>query len=138
MWVMIRQVEQVSSLMREYCFDIMNRQVGNAGAFYLAIKDMVETGYWTMFVAEERGFVRGFITGTNYLGRAKIDNLYVDKRFHRQGIGTALVKAYQEYVDANGAEVLTVQTRPTQQAIDFYTKNGFERLKSSYLMQKML
>ena len=103
-----------------------------------AIKDMVETGYWTMFVAEERGFVRGFITGTNYLGRAKIDNLYVDKRFHRQGIGTALVKAYQEYVDANGAEVLTVQTRPTLQAIDFYTKNGFERLKSSYLMQKML
>ena len=101
MWVMIRQVEQVSSLMREYCYDIMNRQVGNAGAFYLAIKDMVDTGYWTMFVAEERGFVRGFITGTNYLGRAKIDNLYVDKRFHRQGIGSALIKAYQEYVDAN-------------------------------------
>jgi ribosomal protein S18 acetylase RimI-like enzyme len=138
MSVMIKKVSVVTSELREDCYRIMNEQVGFAGDFYMNVKTMVEIGHWNLFVAEIDGCVRGFVSGTSYLGRAKIDNLYVDKRFHRMGIGSKLVQAYEKFAEDNDACQLTVQTRPTQQAIAFYQKNGFERAKSSYLMQKTL
>ncbi len=83
------------------------------------------------FVAEDRGRVVGFAFcsfHTWWTGRVmRIDELGVDPRLQRHGIGTALLEhctaAGRESQGITSIEVVSPRTHP---ALDFYTSRGFE------------
>ena len=80
------------------------------------------------------GFVIGRVRGTS----AYVDDLFVLSELHRSGVGTALLNAYQDYVVKSGGTMISLMSRNTVQAFDFYKKAGFTRLGQSNKMQKML
>ncbi|MBP3340830.1 MAG: GNAT family N-acetyltransferase [Alphaproteobacteria bacterium] len=136
---MIRQVLVVPKGIALDCFYIMNQFVDVNGAILDHICDSVGKGQAVMFVDEKpNGFLTGFLTGRVSDGVGYVQNLYVDKRYHRCGIGGTLLDAYQNYCVGNKVKQIMLTTRPTQQAINFYVKNGFVQTSINKLMQKSL
>ena len=91
-----------------------------------------------MFVCDYNSVVRGFLVGHNIRDLARVDDLYVDRLFQRSGIGTALLRAYEDYSRKNGAGIMSLQSRATKQAKDFYEKNGFRQISADRFMEKSL
>ncbi len=136
---MIRQVLSVPDGMALDCFYIMNQFVDVNEMVLGHMRDSVAKGQAVMFVDEKaNGFLTGFLTGRVGDGVGYVQNLYVDKRYHRCGIGGALLDAYQNYCLGNNVRQMTLTTRSTRQAINFYVKNGFVQVAANKLMQKSL
>ncbi len=136
---MIRQVVAVPKEIALDCFYIMNQFVDVNEMVLANICDGVSKGQTLMFIDEKpNGFITGFLTGRVDNGVGYVQNLYVDKKYHRCGIGGALLNAYQNYCVVNGMQRITLNTRSTRQAINFYEKNGFVQMTANKLMQKTL
>lgn len=136
---MIRQVVAVPKEIALDCFYIMNQFVDVNEMVLANICDGVSKGQTLMFIDEKpNGFITGFLTGRVDNGVGYVQNLYVDKKYHRCGIGGALLNAYQNYCVVNGMQQITLNTRSTRQAINFYEKNGFVQMAANKLMQKTL
>lgn len=85
------------------------------------LKKMFLKGEYQMFVALEGEKVIGFITVRN---RSHISLLFVDKDYHRRGIGSTLIQKLGEYLITEvGVDYMTVDSAPY--AIEFYHKLGF-------------
>lgn len=82
-------------------------------------------GAYQMFVALDRGRIVGMIT----LRDSKhISLLFVDARYHRQGIGRALVRCLTEYMAKEmGIHQVTVNASPY--GVGFYHRVGFRDLR---------
>lgn len=80
------------------------------------------TGDYAVWIAEDE---KNEIIGTASLRSGNhISLLFVDESFHRQGVGTALVKTMQQFVfDRNGNGIITVNSSPYGE--DFYHRLGF-------------
>ena len=78
-----------------------------------------------MFVALDQGRIVGMIT----LRDSKhISLLFVDEKYHRRGIGRALMKYLTEYmVKEMGIRQVTVNASPY--GVEFYHKLGFRDLR---------
>lgn len=88
------------------------------------LKRMFLMGKYQMIVASAYGRMVGMITLRNEI---HISLLFVDKEFHRQGIGRALVKSMAEYVKTEiGKNRITVNAAPY--GTDFYHRIGFTDL----------
>ena len=74
-------------------------------------------------VAVNDGAVVGFATWTDADGVPELEDLFVDPRWWRRGIATALVKCIAEVMRARGVERMEVTANPD--AVDFYTCVGF-------------
>ena len=74
-------------------------------------------------VAEQDGSVVGFATWIDADGVAELEDLFVDPRWRRRGIATALVEGIAEVMRARGVERLEVIANP--HAMGFYTAVGF-------------
>lgn len=136
---MIRHVLNVSDEMRVDCYSVANTSVGDADLIYYTIRDLVNRDGYTMFVSENNNSVRGFVLGhmlNDTMGR--VDRIYVDKRHQRQGIGTALLRAYEDYARAHGAVCVSLNARATVQAKNFYAKNGYIQVAMDRYMEKKL
>ncbi|MBQ2017454.1 MAG: GNAT family N-acetyltransferase [Alphaproteobacteria bacterium] len=136
---MIRHVLNVSDEMRVDCYSVANTSVGDADLIYYTIRDLVNRDGYTMFVSENNNSVRGFVLGhmlNDTMGR--VDRIYVDKRHQRQGIGTALLRAYEDYAQAHGAVCVSLNARATVQAKNFYAKNGYIQVAMDRYMEKKL
>ncbi len=106
---------------------------------WTALKYQVDSGKTVMLVDEkENGFLKGFLFGNLDVECAILKHLFIDKRFHRSGVGSALVKAYEEYARRAGVKRIKLQSRPTRQAISFYQKHGFQKINWGNYMQKSL
>lgn len=82
-----------------------------------------------LFVAEEKGEVIGFVHFSliNIKKEIELGALYILPRFHRQGIGTALLKAMFDYF--KGVRKITVSVvMQNDAAIDFYHSKGFKQV----------
>lgn len=79
---------------------------------------------YPMFVAEDKGKIIGMITlreGTH------ISLLFVDEAYHRQGVGSSLMRTIWEFIRTEvGKEIVTVNAAPY--GVGFYHKLGFTDL----------
>lgn len=88
------------------------------------LKRMFLAGGYQMLTAYDHGRMVGMITLRN---ENHISLLFVDKSYHRRGIGKALIRRMAEYVrDRAGRERLTVNASPYGAA--FYHRIGFRDL----------
>lgn len=94
--------------------------------FYNFITDstlyrMFVMGAYQLFVALDCNKIIGMITLRN---STHISLLFVDERYHRQGIGRSLIKYLTEYLLSEvGAYKVTVNSSPY--GVEFYHKLGF-------------
>lgn len=87
---------------------------------------MFVMGAYQMFVALDQGKVIGMITLRN---PTHISLLFVDEKYHRHGIGRALVKYLTEYLLSEvGVSKVTVNSSPY--GVGFYHKLGFRDIRS--------
>ncbi len=135
---MIKQIFNVSDEMRLDCYALANMSDGNSESIYYTIRDLVNKDKHALFVLEDNGTMRGFVLGYLVRDIGRVMRIYVDKRFQRQGIGTALLRAYEEYAQKNGAGRIVLQSRATQQAKNFYAKNGYLQISADRFMEKTL
>ena len=85
------------------------------------LRKMFIIGTYQMFVALHNDRIIGMITLRN---TSHISLLFVDERYHRQGVGRALISYLQNYLLAfSAAEKVTVNAAPY--GVDFYHKLGF-------------
>ena len=89
-------------------------------------------------MSENNGCVRGFVLGYMVRDMGRVTRIYVDKKYHRQGIGTALLRAYEDYARNHGARRMLLQSRATRQAKNFYVKNGYQQISADRFMEKTL
>ncbi len=135
---MIKQIYNVSDEMRLICYTVANSSVGDADLIYYTIRDSVNKDGHTLFVSENNGNVQGFVLGYMVRDMGRVARIYVDKRYHRQGIGTELLRAYEDYARNHGAKRILLQSRSTQQAKNFYAKNGYLQISTDRFMEKTL
>lgn len=85
------------------------------------LKNMFLKGEYQMIVALHEEKIIGFITVRN---RSHISLLFVDKKYHRQGVGSILIDKMGEYLITEvGVDYMTVDSAPY--ALEFYHKLGF-------------
>ncbi len=88
------------------------------------LKRMFDAGAYQMITASDNGRMVGMITLRNEM---HISLLFVDRDYHRQGIGRALINCIAAYVrDEIGKNRLTVNASPY--GIPFYHRIGFRDL----------
>ena len=82
-------------------------------------------GAYQMFVALDHNRIVGMITLRN---ASHISLLFVDEKYHRQGIGRALIEYLREYLLSEaGVDRVTVNAAPY--GVAFYHKLGFRDLR---------
>lgn len=83
-------------------------------------------GTYQMFIALDMSRIVGMITLRN---PAHISLLFVDEKYHRRGIGRALMNYLSNYLLTEvGADRVTVNASPY--GVEFYHKLGFRDLRS--------
>lgn len=137
------------NLLRDCYYIVDQTRPGDAMALYATLRDDVEKRGHIMFVFNGAAFPLGFIKGqilrrpdfkndAQSLIQAKADMLYVDKKYQNNGIGQSLLRAYEDYCAQNGVGQIVLYSAPTQQALRFYAKNGYECVNNNYLMRQNL
>ena len=74
-------------------------------------------------VAEENGSAVGFATWAETDGGMELEDLFVDPKWMRRGIATALVNCIADLLRSRGADTLEVTASPD--ALGFYRAVGF-------------
>ena len=138
---MIRRVVNMDRDMVRACYGIVNMFM-DAGSMseWFALKFTVDSGRSIMFVDEKtNGAVRGFLVGDAGVSRCvTLHDLFVNKDYHRMGVGSALLQAYEDYTRECSVEKIRLQSRPTKQALAFYVQHGFQKICWDNTMQKIL
>ena len=68
--------------------------------------------------------IAGFVGGVNGWNGADIDALWVDERYQRQGIGSALLRELEREAKETGAYLMVLDAFDWN--VEFYKKNGYE------------
>lgn len=87
-----------------------------------------------VFVAETDGKIVGYLAGSiceqiSYITEtfAELDNMCIDDKYRRFGIGTLLMNEFKQYCREKNIENIKVTaSAKNNRAIQFYMKNGFE------------
>jgi len=95
-------------------------------------KDMINNEI--VFVAETDGKIVGYLAGSiceqiSYITEtfAELDNMCIDDKYRRFGIGTLLMSEFKQYCREKNIENIKVTaSAKNNRAIQFYMKNGFE------------
>ncbi len=75
-----------------------------------------------IFVAEDAGKIVGVLRGRP----DRLQSLFVDAAYHRQGIGRRLVERFEEEARRQGAA--EIQCAATLYAVPFYRRMGYENI----------
>jgi len=87
-------------------------------------KTRVQEGH--VIVAEREGKICGFLCARAVAGEWEIENVVVDQRFRRTGVGSALMRALlKKWKDSAGTVVLLEVREGNGVAQSFYEKSGF-------------
>ncbi|MBU4031717.1 MAG: GNAT family N-acetyltransferase [Candidatus Thermoplasmatota archaeon] len=86
------------------------------------IKSKLADEKYISYVAEDAGKIIGIVQGSVRNGHASLGLLFVDKRYHRKGVGTALMgKAESQFM----REVDAVKLYSSIHALEFYQTLGY-------------
>ncbi|MHB8603968.1 MAG: ribosomal protein S18-alanine N-acetyltransferase [Thermoplasmatota archaeon] len=117
------------------------------GGLFLQLGDLYPEGF---IVADGRDAILGFLLGViERAYEARILILAVDSGARKHGLGTRLVRLFEERFRANGIRRINLEVRVSNEnAIRLYEKMGFERRKliaryyadgeDAYLMTKLV
>ena len=91
-----------------------------------------------IFVAKEGSIITGFLI-TSFISYIStnvgyVDELFVEEKFRKIGIGKALVEKAMNWQKSNNSEVVFVTTDDSQ---EFYQKIGFKNLKNNTWLCKV-
>ncbi len=80
-----------------------------------------------VLVAEDAGTIAGVLRGgrVDHKQRTVLQSLFVDGRYHRQGIGRQLVIRFEQVCQAHG--VTAIKLASTLYAVPFYQALGYKR-----------
>jgi GNAT superfamily N-acetyltransferase len=103
-------------------------------AYYSAFAEIEKDPNHELIVAEQNAEVVGtlhlmFLPSISFQGslRAQVESVRVDKRFQRQGMGSAMMKWTIERAKQRGAHMMQLTTHKTRlDAHRFYERLGFE------------
>ncbi|HED19709.1 MAG TPA: ribosomal-protein-alanine N-acetyltransferase [Gammaproteobacteria bacterium] len=91
-------------------------------------RDCLRVGY-CCWVCENDESIQGYGVMSAAAGESHILNLTVRPESQRQGIGSRLLKHFQQLARRHGAETLMLEVRPTNRnAINLYEKLGFNEI----------
>jgi [ribosomal protein S18]-alanine N-acetyltransferase len=80
-------------------------------------------------VAESAGSVAGFAVAILVAGEGEIESIAVAPGWHRQGIGTALLRELQRALTAAGAVAIVLEVRESNRAAaNLYSQAGFREV----------
>ncbi len=87
-----------------------------------------------IFVAEYNSLIVGYLAGSiseevSYIKEsfAELDNMYIEEKYRRFGIGTLLINAFKKYCRTKEIQNIKVTaSAKNYKAIQFYLKNEFE------------
>lgn len=98
-----------------------------------AIADAIEAP--SVWVAEVDGTIAGVIRGgrVDELGRTVLQSLFVSGKHHRQGIGQALVRKFEQEYIARGVTVFKLLA--TIHAVPFYLAMGYRKSTGVRIIQ---
>lgn len=108
-------------------------------AFIVSFRKILQDEQASVFVKERNGdivgYCMGFIHDTFYANGkvAWIEEIMVREEFRRSGIGSELIKAFEQESNNKGCKLVALATR---RAEDFYCANGYE--KSAVYFRKMI
>lgn len=135
---MIYRVLEITEKLQQDCCKVVNASVGNANASGFALQEWLNKYGFIMFVAEENNNISGFILGHQNYDMGCLQSLFVDKKCQRHGIGTALLKAYEEYSVGRGVNRIVFLPPVSEQAKKFCLKNGYLMISTGRLFRKTL
>ena len=135
---MIYRVLEITEKFQQDCSKVVNSAVGNANASCFALQEWLNKYGFVMFVAKENNNISGFILGHQNYDMGCLQSLFVDKKCQRQGIGTALLKAYEEYCVGRGVNRIVFLPPASEQAKQFCLKNGYLMISMGRLFRKIL
>ena len=147
MEIRIEQVFNINDSLLLDCFYIVSEFMGDAENFYYSVQHEVNNSKHPMFVCTSGANVLGFVKGRlMFMGgvaddkMARVDHLYISRRYQHMGVGSRLLVSYTHYERRTGANQITIKTRMTPQAKNFYQKHGFELINANRVghMQKSL
>ena len=107
------------------------------------LKQTLSKDYECVFVAESEGKIVGYLHGCDYclLFSKKMVNLLglaVDSNYTRMGIGSELIKTFEEWaIKRNAKGIRLVSGEKRKEAHKFYEKCGFESTKNQKNFKKM-
>ena len=86
-----------------------------------------EDFYWITKKIEDDGgnVIAGSIGFANCWREAFLDNLWVDERYRKQGLGSALIEDFEKEVREKGCTLIHLDTFDWQ-AREFYEKHGYK------------
>ena len=127
----------------------LTAQLGYPGSLEVTrqrFRRLIESDTDAVFVAQARddAALAGWIHGalSQYLEsdyRAEIAGLVVDARFHRKGIGRALVARVESWAIERGAAQTVVRCQTSRkEAHLFYESLGYGRIKTQIVFRKSL
>ena len=91
-------------------------------------RDCLRVGY-CCWCYENDEMIQGYGVMSAAAGESHILNLTVRPESQRQGIGSKLLKHFQQLAHRHGAETLMLEVRPTNRtAISLYEKLGFNEI----------
>ena len=92
------------------------------------LKDEIGNEYARFFVAVCDGTVIGYIGAFNVCGEVSLGNLAVKKEYRKAGVASALLNELEKTAEAENAEFITLEVRPSNTAaIRLYKKLGFSQ-----------
>ena len=120
------------------CYYIASRYVGDAEGILYSIEPHVNVHGRPLFVSRKNGYINGFLRGQIMADgqTLRIQDLYVDGRARKCGVGKKLMAAQMEYATARGVQKIVVQSSAT--AIKFYERCGFTKIAANNTMTKSL
>ena len=77
-------------------------------------------------VDENGNVIAGIVGGVDCWNGTEIESIWVDEAFRGQGIGSALVRAFERAAKENGAYWMIVE--PYEWNIEFFRKNGYDKI----------
>ncbi|ERJ13222.1 GNAT family N-acetyltransferase [Haloplasma contractile] len=98
------------------------------------LENSLNTGKWTVFIAEDNGFIISHIyirkidkvpkPGSIHREYGYVTNVYTKPAYRNQGIGNKLIQRVRNFAGSEHFEFLIVW--PSNRAINFYEKAGFK------------
>ncbi len=80
-------------------------------------------GFYKKLADKDGSFAAGVIAEVNKGAYGYVDAVFVEEAVRRQGLGTALLKAAEDFTRENGAHI--VLTSAGDWNVDFFKKNGY-------------